>query len=247
MRARPTSRMVRRTGPSRGRSAASSRPRSRTSRPPRPAGRRRPGGLLDAGDRHGPPRVGGDLPTRRAARRDWQTVGVTVLLIRHAHAGSRKDWDGDDRLRPLSTKGETPGPRPGPPAEAVGPERILSSPFVRCIQTVQPLADHLGLKVEEVDELAEGMGPPPWRWSGRWPGRTVALCTHGDVIPDVLVTLADEDRLDLGPAPRQAKGSAWVLKARAGSSSRRSTCRPSTDGSPLWRWPRCDGAAAVPR
>ena len=45
---------------------------------------------------------------------------------------------------------------------------------------------------------------------------SVALCSHGDVIPDVLVALADEDRLDLGPAPRQAKGSAWVLEAKRG-------------------------------
>jgi hypothetical protein len=44
----------------------------------------------------------------------------------------------------------------------------------------------------------------------------VALCTHGDVITDVLVALADEDRLDLGPHPRQAKGSAWVLHADLG-------------------------------
>jgi hypothetical protein len=44
----------------------------------------------------------------------------------------------------------------------------------------------------------------------------VALCTHGDVIPEILVALADEDRLDLGSAPRQAKGSTWVLGSRNG-------------------------------
>jgi hypothetical protein len=44
----------------------------------------------------------------------------------------------------------------------------------------------------------------------------VALCTHGDVIPEILVTLADEDRLDLGPGPRQAKGSTWVLQSLRG-------------------------------
>jgi hypothetical protein len=46
--------------------------------------------------------------------------------------------------------------------------------------------------------------------------RRIAMCTHGDVIPDVLVALADEDRLDLGAAPRQAKGSAWVLEDSRG-------------------------------
>jgi hypothetical protein len=56
----------------------------------------------------------------------------------------------------------------------------------------------------------------------------VALCTHGDVVPDVLVSLADEDRLDLGAAPRQAKGSTWVLEARHGRFVRATYLAPAT-------------------
>ena len=44
----------------------------------------------------------------------------------------------------------------------------------------------------------------------------VAVCTHGDVIAEILVTLADEDMLDLGPNPRQAKGSVWALDGEDG-------------------------------
>jgi 8-oxo-dGTP diphosphatase len=141
---------------------------------------------------------------------------VPVLLIRHAHAGSRKDWDGDDRLRPLSRRGASQALVLAQRLAVWVPVRILSSPYVRCIQTVQPLADELGRKVEEVDELAEGMGADALAMVRAMSGRRVALCTHGDVIPDVLVSLADEDRLDLGSAPRQAKGSAWVLEAARG-------------------------------
>lgn len=47
-------------------------------------------------------------------------------------------------------------------------------------------------------------------------GTASALCTHGDVIADVLVALADEEYLDLGLRPRQSKGSAWVLDAEDG-------------------------------
>ena len=50
-------------------------------------------------------------------------------------------------------------------------------------------------------------------------GQEVAVCTHGDVIAEILVALADEDRLDLGQNPRQAKGSVWALDGRAGSFS----------------------------
>jgi broad specificity phosphatase PhoE len=143
-------------------------------------------------------------------------VAVALLLIRHAHAGNRRDWDGDDRLRPLSPKGERQARAMVRRLDKWAPDLILSSPFVRCIQTVQPLADRLGLKVTHCDELAEGMGPKALALVRSLAGQPVALCSHGDVIPEVLVTLADEDRLDLGPSPRQAKGSAWILEARKG-------------------------------
>jgi 8-oxo-(d)GTP phosphatase len=136
---------------------------------------------------------------------------VPVLLIRHGDAGSRKDWPGDDRLRPLSPKGYRQALALVRRLEAWPPDRILSSPYVRCVETVQPLADDLGLKVEKFDDLAEGAGPAGLALVRRFIDRRVALCTHGDVIPEVLVALADEDHLDLGPAPRQAKGSTWVL------------------------------------
>jgi broad specificity phosphatase PhoE len=84
------------------------------------------------------------------------------------------------------------------------------------METVKPLADDLGVKVEPVDELAEGAGFYAVELVRSLNDSHVALCTHGDVIPEILVALADEDRLDLGPAPRQAKGSTWVLGSKKG-------------------------------
>ncbi len=141
---------------------------------------------------------------------------VTLLLIRHANAGSRKDWAGDDRLRPLSPKGRRQARALVEQLEPWAPSRILSSPYRRCVETVKPLADELGLKVEEVEELAEGAERGALELVRSLNDSHVALCTHGDVIPVILVALADEDRLDLGPAPRQAKGSTWVLRSAKG-------------------------------
>ena len=141
---------------------------------------------------------------------------VTLLLIRHASAGSRKDWSGDDRLRPLTAKGRRQARFLVQQVEQWAPSRILSSPYLRCVQTVKPLADELGLKVEEVEELGEGAGFDAVTLVRSLHDSHVALCTHGDVIPEILVALADEDRLDLGPAPRQAKGSTWVLRSTKG-------------------------------
>jgi phosphohistidine phosphatase SixA len=141
---------------------------------------------------------------------------VPLLLIRHAQAGNRKDWQGDDRLRPLSPKGARQALALVRSVKHRPPARILSSPYTRCIQTVQPLADDLSLKVEDADELAEGSGSKAVALVRSLATHPVALCTHGDIVAEVLIALADEDGLDLGPAPRQAKGSVWVLEARHG-------------------------------
>ncbi|HWG73189.1 MAG TPA: phosphoglycerate mutase family protein [Acidimicrobiales bacterium] len=139
---------------------------------------------------------------------------MPLLLIRHAHAGSRRDWDGADRLRPLSAKGRAQAESLVRRLDGWAVQRVLSSPFTRCLQTVAPLAAELGVKIEVVEELAEGHGSAALALVRSLAPEKVALCTHGDVIPDVLVPLADEDRLDLGPHPRQAKGSVWILEAK---------------------------------
>jgi 8-oxo-dGTP diphosphatase len=137
---------------------------------------------------------------------------MPVLLIRHAHAGTRKDWKGDDMLRPLSERGIRQARRLVTDIDGWGVQRVLTSPYIRCQETVAPLAKALGVKLEITESLAEGHGPDAMRLVRSLAHDKVALCTHGDVIPEVLVTLADEDRLDLGPRPRQAKGSVWVLE-----------------------------------
>jgi phosphohistidine phosphatase SixA len=141
---------------------------------------------------------------------------MTLLLIRHAHAGSRKDWAGNDGLRPLSAKGLRQAAALPALLRPWVPSRVLSSPALRCSQTVQPLADRLRVKIEEAEELAEGANGEAVELVRSLTDARVAMCTHGDVILEILVALADEDHLDLGPAPRQAKGSVWVLEAKRG-------------------------------
>ena len=79
-----------------------------------------------------------------------------------------------------------------------------------------PLAEALQVKIEEDQALSEGAGLAALALVRNVAHEKIALCTHGDVIPEILVALADEDHLDLGPRPRQAKGSVWVLEAGRG-------------------------------
>jgi broad specificity phosphatase PhoE len=143
--------------------------------------------------------------------------GVPLLLLRHAHAGDRHDWDGPDDIRPLSLKGWRQARGLVDLLSAYPITRILSSPFVRCLQTVEELAANLGIEIEPVSELSEEADYEKTvaliRELG---GSTPVLCTHGDVIPEVLETLEVTDGLDLPPRYRYAKGSTWVLEYRKG-------------------------------
>lgn len=78
-----------------------------------------------------------------------------VLLIRHASAGKRTEWEGDDRRRPLDERGRKQALRLVGLLAEYPIERILSSPYDRCVQTVEPLADARGLAIEVREELGE--------------------------------------------------------------------------------------------
>jgi phosphohistidine phosphatase SixA len=112
---------------------------------------------------------------------------MTILLVRHAAAGDRSAWNSDDRLRPLDERGrlQADGLREALASWPVG--RILTSPYVRCIETVEPLAERVGLPIEERDELAEGAGRDTALSLIEEIGAEPAvLCTHGDVVIDLL-------------------------------------------------------------
>ena len=125
---------------------------------------------------------------------------MTILLVRHATAGKRSRWQGDDRLRPLDDRGRKQAAKLPALLVAYEIDRICSSPYVRCRETVEPLAEHLGLDVEERDELAEGAGgPAAFALVQELSGSSPVLCTHGDIVLDLL----DEET---------KKGSTWVLE-----------------------------------
>jgi phosphohistidine phosphatase SixA len=131
-----------------------------------------------------------------------------LLLIRHAKAGARHQWHGDDGLRPLSGKGQRQAKGLVKALSPFKPEQILSSPSVRCGQTVQPLAEALGLAIDETDDLLEGNIEEGIRLARKLLGSSAALCTHGDIIPAILETLVP----GLPEPLLCAKGSTWILE-----------------------------------
>ena len=141
---------------------------------------------------------------------------MTLLLIRHAEAGSPTDWDGEDHLRPLSEVGHDQASRLVVLWRNQPLKRILSSPHTRCIQTMEPLAAALGLEVEPVQELAEGNSREALRLVHEIVGEDAALCTHGDVVPELLQALESEG-VHILAEWKWRKASTWVLHTENGA------------------------------
>jgi broad specificity phosphatase PhoE len=138
-------------------------------------------------------------------------TAVPSYLIRHAKAGSRRTWRGGDDQRPLSPLGCEQADALVATFAGLPIEAIVSSPSLRCIQTVEPLARARGLGVDVDPKLAEGADPrAALRLAEQLAERPVVLCSHGDVIQGVLQELEDAG-LSLGPNHKIQKGSNWVL------------------------------------
>lgn len=134
-----------------------------------------------------------------------------LYLVRHAHAGARADWDGPDAQRPLSKRGRRQARALAESLAEAGVTRLVSSPYRRCVQTLEPLAEASGLEVVVDDRLVEGSGfAPVLELAEELPAQAAALCSHGDVIPDVLEALVRRG-LELQDRPRWPKASTWVL------------------------------------
>jgi len=141
---------------------------------------------------------------------------VTIFLTRHAHAGKRSLWEGDDRLRPLTGRGEAQSEGIAARLLAERPGRLLSSPYLRCVQTLEPLAAQLGSEVEATDDLAEGASiDAALELLLSLDEVNGVACSHGDLIPPLLRALCEIGMVVDGPLLDQ-KGSLWVIETAAG-------------------------------
>ena len=131
---------------------------------------------------------------------------MRVLLVRHARAGKREEWHRDDRLRPLDERGRLQANRLASVLREERATRLFSSPYLRCVQTVEP-AVAAGLELELFDELAEGAGRDDvlGLLEPLAPESVPALCTHGDVIAELI-----------GHERKCAKGAVWELEVERG-------------------------------
>jgi phosphohistidine phosphatase SixA len=144
---------------------------------------------------------------------------VAAFVVRHAKAGDREAWEGDDRLRPLTKSGRRQAEGLVEVLKGQPIDRILSSGYVRCRETVEPLAEARHLPAESTAELEEGAGGDSvLRLVKRFKGKNVVLCTHGDVVEELLEHLMARGVVSRAQASNE-KGGTWVLEERSGEVS----------------------------
>lgn len=148
--------------------------------------------------------------------RPQEAAGLDALrrfyIVRHAKAGDREDWPGDDRLRPLTRKGLKQAQALVDVFQKIDVSTIFSSPYLRCVQTVEPLARARQTVVKQSPSLEEGRGLEGLGvfLSDRSLGNTV-LSTHGDIVWELVEDLVARELVRPGEGGYE-KGSTWSLE-----------------------------------
>jgi 8-oxo-dGTP diphosphatase len=125
---------------------------------------------------------------------------MPLLLVRHAWAGDRDAWVGDDRKRPLDERGRKQAEELVERLRPYPIDAILSSPARRCVETVEPLAKARGLEIEQRPELSEErQGTEGLALVRSLAGREIVVCGHGGL------------EHALPAAPKWKKGSVLVV------------------------------------
>jgi len=136
-----------------------------------------------------------------------------LVVIRHAKAQSRSSWNGDDPSRPLNPAGRERAQALVPMLAAFGVTRVVSSPSVRCLDTVRPYAVAAGQRVRLKAGLSEeGFADQPDRAAYHVTrlverGNAAVVCSHGPVLPGLLEMLAGISTAE-GPASTALSGAA---------------------------------------
>jgi 8-oxo-dGTP diphosphatase len=136
----------------------------------------------------------------------------TVHLIRHAKAKNRLKWTEPDQRRPLTKRGRREAAAIASRLEDEPIVRLVSSPYLRCLQTLEPLASVLDVSVETSDLLAEGADGQQAHelLLSLAAAGPIACCTHGDVLYEV-VSLVARSGLPLDGSLLAPVASTWVL------------------------------------
>jgi len=144
-------------------------------------------------------------------------VTAVTVLVRHAHAGKRNEFDGKDALRPIDARGRADAETIGLVVSLLAPRRLFAATPLRCKQTFEPLAARLSLPIvadatfsepADLDEVPARAKAAAARLTELRAGHRAAVCSQGKVIPSMLALL---DGAEDNEPYRTPKGTGWIL------------------------------------
>lgn len=142
---------------------------------------------------------------------------MTLYLVRHASAGSRDSDDPNDTQRHLDDKGRQQAENISRHLASEPVAAIYSSPLPRCIETVEPLSERLGIRIRPDTRLTEGTPvDQAWPLFEETGDETVVLCSHGDLIPELIERNQNRGMRVTEPTGF-SKGSVWKLQGWDGT------------------------------
>ena len=145
----------------------------------------------------------------------------TVLIVRHATAGSKSRYRGDDRKRPLDKRGRAQAESLVGQLLAFGADELFAADRVRCQQTLNPLAEELGVEIHNEPELTEEAYADDRKAARRRiveiaeHSSTPVICSQGKVIPDFIEWWCDSEGVRPDKS-RNRKASTWVMSLSGG-------------------------------
>ncbi|CAN2177797.1 Ap6A_hydrolase domain containing protein [Candidatus Nanopelagicaceae bacterium] len=140
----------------------------------------------------------------------------TLVLLRHAKAVKRSEWNDYDLDRPLNNDGVQQSHKLAKQLEPFGIQGIYSSDATRCFTTVEPFSQSSGIKVNVTKDLNEEEFDKSSKTSVDYVRQVMKfegnhlVSGHNPIIPHVLSKIArvEYSSDDLSPAD------AWILHHR---------------------------------
>ena len=162
--------------------------------------------------------------------REKELETKALILLRHAKATPRNDWSGEEAKRPLLPEGKTQAKRLVAILKSFGPKRLVTSPWTRCWQTVEPYAkacDKTLISRSQLTELTSSLSPRKTTKAVQDlfdSQNSALLCSHRPALPTITQTLATRANTEVKPqilaATDLAPGEFAVLRLTLGKKAR---------------------------
>ncbi|MFC5754570.1 NUDIX hydrolase [Actinomadura rugatobispora] len=143
-----------------------------------------------------------------------------LVILRHGSAGEKTRWHEPDELRPLDARGRAEAQRLAGLLTAYGPARPISSATARCTETVLPYSRRTGAPA--VTDTAFTIGETDTERACERlleladDGVPVIVCTHGEIVADLITGLCRTLGEKVPDEPSLRKGSFWVAHLAGG-------------------------------